>query len=119
MLSDLEEQPGNTRYLPEEGGCVSILRGQSSRKLFSGQTVEMEMESGKAEKMKRMIDLQWALIALNALSGAAGSPELQGAPDSDDTEMVTSWLLNTEFEALDCDEVAASSIEEEEPLLVG
>ncbi|KAK1763243.1 hypothetical protein QBC33DRAFT_598797 [Phialemonium atrogriseum] len=120
MFSDLEEQPEHIRDLPEEGGCVSILRGQSGRKLFSGHTVEMEMESGKAEKMKRMIDFQWALIALNALSGAAGSPELQGGPpDADGLEMVTSWLLSTEFEALDRDEVATSSIEEEEPATSG
>lgn len=48
----------------------------------SDDLFKIEMAHGDAAKMKQMIDFQWAMVCILALSGAAGSPELLGGAGS-------------------------------------
>lgn len=63
-LSDMSGSTGN-------GGRVSLTKAGSSRAVLSGEIIEIEMPHEKAQKMERMINLQWTIISILALSGAA------------------------------------------------
>lgn len=54
----------------------------------SDDLFKIEMAHGDATKMKQMIDFQWAMVCILALSGAAGSPELLGEPDPDEIHLM-------------------------------
>jgi hypothetical protein len=71
------------------------VRSGSSRAILSGDILNIEMPFEKALKMKRMMDLQWALISILALSGATGAPELLDEPNPPDHSM-HHWLENVE-----------------------
>lgn len=51
---------------------VKATRASSGPSLATGQVFEIPVHPEEAPKMKLMIDLQWAMIRLAALSGAAG-----------------------------------------------
>jgi hypothetical protein len=74
---DFEDNNQETSHTPvsiRSGGRVSITRSGSSRVVLSGDIINIEMPFEKALKVKRMMDLLWALISVLALSGTAGSP---------------------------------------------
>lgn len=48
---------------------------------MSGDILKIKMPHDKAVKMNAMVDLQWAMVSLLTLSGAAGSPELLQDPN--------------------------------------
>jgi hypothetical protein len=76
-------------------GPISAANAISNRPVLSGHCFEIEMESSKAKKMKYMVDLQWALIRISAMSGAAESPELlqdPNDPDSDHQIRIQQWI---------------------------
>lgn len=62
-------------------GVVGLTNINTSRGVFSGEVFEIKMPYEEALKMNEMLGLQWAMISLLALSGAAGSPELLREPD--------------------------------------
>ncbi|POR37327.1 Uncharacterized protein TPAR_02483 [Tolypocladium paradoxum] len=53
----------------------------SGRAVDSGEIFEIVLEHKKATKMKIMIDIQWAITRLAAMSGGADAPELLDDPD--------------------------------------
>ena len=72
------------------------MRVPSSRHVLSGDIIEINLKAEDAEKMKLMLDLQWALTCLMAIAGAAGTPELLDTPDYPDDEFaVYRWLRTT------------------------
>lgn len=73
--AETRSTPQNTR------GAVGLANIHTSRTILSGDTLEIRMPYHEAVKMKTMLDLQWVMISLLALSGAAGSPELLREPD--------------------------------------
>ncbi|PNP60120.1 hypothetical protein THARTR1_00144 [Trichoderma harzianum] len=60
------------RTVSDDNGFVKASRASSGRSLATGQVFEIPVHPEEAPKMKLMIDLQWAMIRLAALSGAAG-----------------------------------------------
>jgi len=65
---------------------ISASRVESNRSIVSGQIFEMTMEHEEAANMKLMVDVQWALIRIAAMSGAAGAPELLDDPRDPDSD---------------------------------
>ncbi|RMZ91434.1 hypothetical protein DV736_g1325, partial [Chaetothyriales sp. CBS 134916] len=70
-----------------ENGIVAASHVKSYQPLLSGQIFEVKFD-GKdskedAEKMKDMVDLQWALIVMASIAGAADPPELDDSADDD------------------------------------
>ncbi|RMZ82814.1 hypothetical protein DV737_g1887, partial [Chaetothyriales sp. CBS 132003] len=73
-----------------ENGIVAASHVKSHHQLLSGQIFEVHFD-GKdskedAEKMKHMVDLQWALIVMASIAGAADPPELDDSDDDDSDE---------------------------------
>ncbi len=69
-------------------GAVDLTTG---RFVQSGHVFELSMEIGDARKMKQMVDLQWAMIQLATMSGAAGDPEfLAESDDEEDGDLIPS-----------------------------
>lgn len=56
---------------------------------------KIEMAHDDAIKMKQMIDFQWVMVCILALSGAAGSPELLGEPDPDQIHLMLTSSAKT------------------------
>lgn len=74
---------------------VTAVKAGSFRPVLSGDNIDVERTNEEAEKMRIMIDFQWALISILSLSGAAGAPELIRRPDDFDNpgaERIYSWL---------------------------
>ena len=65
------------------GGMVYFTWSESCLKVRAGDLFKIEMAHEDAVNMKSMIDFQWAMVRILALSGAAGAPELFGEPDPD------------------------------------
>lgn len=51
------------------------------RPALSGDNIDVERTHEEAEKMKVMIDFQWALSSIFSLSWAAGTQQLLQRPD--------------------------------------
>jgi hypothetical protein len=101
LMQEIESysRPADTPVSIRSGGRISIARSGSSRAVLSGDILNIEMPFEKALKMKKMMDLQWALISILALSGAAGAPELLNEPNPPNHSMlVHNWLGNVEAE---------------------
>lgn len=65
---------------------IAASKVEPARRVLSGDHIKITMGHEEAKKMKKMIDLQWAIISILALSGAAGAPELlRETDDNDDT----------------------------------
>ncbi|KAK5996537.1 hypothetical protein PT974_01872 [Cladobotryum mycophilum] len=74
---------------------MGIARFGSNREVLTGQVFEIgPMSHDDAIKMNLMLDLQWAVLRLAALSGSAGLLEYLGDPEDDDDEdaAVHEWL---------------------------
>lgn len=74
---------------------VMAVKAGLFRPVLSGDNIDVERTNEEAEKMKIMIDFQWALISILSLSGAAGAPELLHRPDDFDNpgaQRIYSWL---------------------------
>ncbi|KKP01869.1 hypothetical protein THAR02_06034 [Trichoderma harzianum] len=88
-----------TVTLQHGGGIVADVQRDSFHELETGQTFEIVVDNEDAIKMKEAFDVQWAVVRLAALSGAAGVWALEGNLDKDDSpsldEMATDWLAKT------------------------
>lgn len=88
MLDELTAWYGNPGTQPGDGrdnGIVAASHVKSFQPLLSGQVFEVKLDSrDDAEKMKDMIDLQWALIVMSSMAGTADPPEL--SDDDDDSD---------------------------------
>ncbi|UKZ54077.1 hypothetical protein TrVGV298_007882 [Trichoderma virens] len=74
--------------MPEpHGAIIGDTRRGSSRPLETGQTFEISMSPEQAFNMKVMIDVQWVMVRLAAISGLARSWETR-----DDYVDHTSWF---------------------------
>lgn len=90
----------NTLSLSQLGiDAISAENAESSRKILSNNFVEIAMKKEDVTKMKAMVDFQWAMARISALSGAAEAPELLHDEDTDtpsqtydESLRVTSWL---------------------------
>lgn len=77
------------------GGIVADVQWDSFHELETGQTFEIVVDNDDAIKMKEAFDVQWAVVGLAPLSGAAGVWALEPDNlDKDDShgEMVPDWL---------------------------
>lgn len=77
----------------------SVFKDSSARELETGETFDILLEKEDAEKMKVVLDVQWAVVRLSAFSGAAGDWELDDTPDGEGgaggsavAERVESWI---------------------------
>lgn len=87
-----------TVRLQHGGGIAAVVQRDSFHELETGQTFEIVVDNEDAIKMKEAFDVQWAVVRLAALSGAAGVWALEADNlDKDDSlgEMVTDWLEKT------------------------
>ncbi|KAL7950122.1 hypothetical protein V8C42DRAFT_309537 [Trichoderma barbatum] len=79
----------------QDYGLFTDSRKYDSRPLETGDVFSLVMPSEEADKMKTMIDIQWANTKLAAISGAAGIWELPGEspdePDIDRAELIAAW----------------------------
>ncbi|RMZ84366.1 hypothetical protein DV738_g588, partial [Chaetothyriales sp. CBS 135597] len=102
----------------DQTGIVAACHVKSCQPLLSGQNFEVKFDGKESKKnalkMKDMIDLQWALIVMASMAGAADPRELysSNSDDSDDGGMkvehevehevkhaVEQWLAETEATA--------------------
>ncbi|KAJ4861529.1 HNH endonuclease domain-containing protein [Trichoderma breve] len=60
------------RTVSDDNGFIKASRASSGRSLATGQVFDIPVHPDDAPNMKIMIDLQWAIIRVAALSGAAG-----------------------------------------------
>ncbi len=68
----------------DEGrGSIYAVNVQTFRGLQSGHIVKLSMTRDEAIKMKAMVDLQWAVIKIATMSGAAGDPIFESGYDDD------------------------------------
>lgn len=95
-VQELMESLGN-RHDTVPG--FSVFKNDSARELETGETFDILLEKEDAEKMKIVLDVQWAVIRLSALSGAAGdwrleenSDEEGGTGDVATAERVENWI---------------------------
>lgn len=104
---------GSMRYYGDanqhEGeAIVAAADASSNRPLCSGRIFEIRMGPSEklemsaqemAEKMKAMLDFQWACIQISVMSGGAGSPEFLEDDDEDNDDAtdarVRAWLETT------------------------
>ena len=86
-LKSLSMPPEEPVSVPN-GGRIAVSRSTSSLKIISGDIFKIQLDNEEAMKMKHMIDVQWLMISILALSGAAGSPELFGEPDPDQVRLI-------------------------------
>lgn len=98
MVGELKEYDPLATDPTKPGNRVVFANRVSGRKLLSGHRVNICTTPRKAQLMKKMIDFQWAMVAMNALAGAAGSPDLTGPRDDlGEGPSITNWLNATEF----------------------
>ncbi len=67
----------------EGDGNISAVNAKTFRALQSGHTIELSMTRAEAFNMKAMVELQWAMIKIATMSGAAGDPEFESGYDRD------------------------------------
>lgn len=84
---------------PADVEIITDVRRDSLRELESGQTFEVLVDKDDAKNMKLALDFQWAVVRLQAISGAAGDWESEyynldsGAAEAiSHTEQVEEWL---------------------------
>ncbi|GKU11875.1 hypothetical protein FLAG1_10243 [Fusarium langsethiae] len=70
-----------------DGGKIVAIRVSDNVPLMSGHTFILTMSAEDAVKCKIMLDLQWALITIAAMSGGAEYPELLPSVDDFDAMM--------------------------------
>ncbi|KAL7943756.1 hypothetical protein V8C42DRAFT_328365 [Trichoderma barbatum] len=74
-----------TTVLADDGiGIVADVQRDSFHELETGQTFEILVDTEDAIKMKSALDLQWAVVRLSAMSGAAGVWERGDSLDDDE-----------------------------------
>ncbi|KAM0264450.1 hypothetical protein ACHAQJ_000641 [Trichoderma viride] len=83
----------------EDGPGFSIFKDYSGRELETGQIFEILLEKEDAEKMKIVLDVQWAAVRILAISGAAGVWKLEddldeqgGVGDVATAERIEDWI---------------------------
>ncbi|KAL6823755.1 hypothetical protein V8C40DRAFT_279715 [Trichoderma camerunense] len=76
-------------------GIVADVQRDSFHALETGQTFDIVADNEDAVKLKEALDVQWAIVRLAAMSGAAGVLALEDNSDKDDDAMVTEWLEKT------------------------
>ncbi|RMD40966.1 hypothetical protein DV735_g4180, partial [Chaetothyriales sp. CBS 134920] len=88
MLGSLKTWYGDPDTQPEDG-IVAASHAKSHQPLLTGQVFEVKFEGKESEKdahnMKAMVDLQWALIVMASMAGAADPPDFN-VSDSDDSD---------------------------------
>ncbi|KAI9899453.1 hypothetical protein N3K66_005914 [Trichothecium roseum] len=73
---------------------------RSGRPVTSGSTIDIEIPTQDAANFKAAIELQWALLKVAALCGAAGDPDLSpGSSDSDSSPGGLGHMQDVEEEA--------------------
>ncbi|KAL7810145.1 hypothetical protein V8C26DRAFT_410542 [Trichoderma gracile] len=85
---------------PANAEIIAEARRDSLRELETGHTFEVLVDNKEdAENMKMALDVQWAVVRLQAISGAAGdweseyyNPESGAAEAFSSTEQVEEWL---------------------------
>ncbi|KAL6696313.1 hypothetical protein J3F84DRAFT_373689 [Trichoderma pleuroticola] len=78
VIQELLQSPVNEQA---SLAITTDMRRDSGRELETGQTFEILVENDDAQKMKTMLDVQWAMVRLAAMSGAAQAWELDDDPD--------------------------------------
>lgn len=68
-VQELMEGLGNTQ---DTTPGFSVFKNDSARELETGETFDILLEKEDAKKLKIILDMQWAVITLSALSGATG-----------------------------------------------
>ncbi|RBR09651.1 uncharacterized protein FIESC28_09763 [Fusarium coffeatum] len=76
------ERDGSPRYKNNYGVLIEAVRVDTNTPILSGHEFTITMPGEDAKKCKLMLDLQWAIIRIAAMSGAAGYPDL--LPDHHD-----------------------------------
>ncbi|KAK0623805.1 hypothetical protein B0T14DRAFT_602304 [Immersiella caudata] len=90
MLDDLTTWNGNPGDQLRDGGLVAACNPSSCQPLLSGHVSHVLLDEKKdAENMKDMLDLQWALIRVASLAGAAEVPDSPYDSDDDSDYGVT------------------------------
>jgi hypothetical protein len=84
MLDELTTWYGDPNTQLKEGGVVAASAVRSHQPLLSGHVFHVWLDTKEdAEKMKDMVDLQWNLIVIASLAGAADPPKLSDDSDND------------------------------------
>ncbi|KAH7185191.1 uncharacterized protein B0J16DRAFT_384250 [Fusarium flagelliforme] len=80
------EEDGSPPGQNDRGADIDAVRADTKTPVLSGHEVRIAMPLDDALKCKMMVDVQWAIIRIAAMSGAAGYPEL--LPDHRDWNKV-------------------------------
>jgi hypothetical protein len=80
MAFEQDGSPSHQRG--EEGGIISAFRVDMCTPIVSGHIAEVKMPEQDAQKFKALLELQWSIIRIAAMSGAAENPELLPEPES-------------------------------------
>lgn len=98
MTTSLEKYNPFARLPTEAGNSVA------GKKILSGEKVDIHTTMTKAKKMKMMLDFQWHLITIRAVSRAVGPPEVPDGEwepptwcNDNQRQMIIDWLNTTEF----------------------
>ena len=87
LLDELTTWHGDPNTQPGDGGIVAASHVKSHQPLLSGHVFQIKFDGedskADAEKMKDMVDVQWALIVTASIAGAADPPELDDDDDDD------------------------------------
>ncbi|KAL6878780.1 hypothetical protein J3F83DRAFT_723888 [Trichoderma novae-zelandiae] len=99
---DVIQGAAESRAIQERANIeiIADARRDSFRELESGQTFEVVVDKEDAENMKMALDVQWAVMRIQAISGAAGDWEFEyyhpdesgAAGDISTTDQVQEWL---------------------------
>lgn len=85
LAQDITRYAETSSTPQETRGAVSLANNNTSRAILSRDILKIRMPYDEAVKMKTMLHLQWAMISLLTLSGAAGFPELLREPSHHDS----------------------------------
>lgn len=70
------ERDGSPRYKNNFGFPIEAVRVDTNTPILSGHEFTITMPEEDAKKCKLMLDLQWVIIRIAAMSGAAGYPDV-------------------------------------------
>ena len=70
------ERDGSPRYKNNYGFPIEAVRVDTNTPILSGHEFTISMPGEDAKKCKLMLDLQWVIIRIAAMSGAAGYPDV-------------------------------------------
>lgn len=100
FLDDLNELHGDPTLGPESGderlqhGVISMCHAKTHHPLVCGQTFVIHCDSeADAEKMKAMLEFQWACIGIAAMSGGAEPEDFD--PEKDDEDAAPSIMTSS------------------------